>query len=70
MRGTVVEVDFAGKTFDQACREFEARMIDAAMRASNYRKGKAAEGLGISIKRLRRRLEAGPPPAAREQAPR
>lgn len=65
MRRTIVEVDFAGKTFDQAYREFKARMIDATMRANSYKKGRAAEGLGISIERLRRRLEVGPPPTLR-----
>jgi DNA-binding NtrC family response regulator len=68
MSGSVIEIDFAGKTLDQVCREFEARVIDAAMRASNYRKGRAAERLGILRERLRRRLEAGPPPASREAA--
>lgn len=55
----VVAVDVAGKTFDQARREFEARLIEQAMNASQYRRIGAAKALGITLDRLRRHIEAG-----------
>ncbi|TPE52611.1 helix-turn-helix domain-containing protein [Amaricoccus solimangrovi] len=55
----VVKVDVAGKTFDEAIREFESRLIAEAMRANRYRKVGAARFLGISLDRLHRRIAKG-----------
>jgi DNA-binding NtrC family response regulator len=56
----VISVEIEGKTFDQAVREFEARLIAQAMNRSGCNRSAAARALGISIDKLHRKLAASP----------
>jgi transcriptional regulator with PAS, ATPase and Fis domain len=60
LSASVVEVDVAGKSFDKAIREFEVCLIAVVMASHQYRKGRSAQALGISLDTLNRKIAGAP----------